>query len=71
MADWEEAKQKLVEDLIKARKEQGLSQQRLSELSGVRQPIIARTEAGHTDPRTSTFIKLLLPLGKKLAIVPF
>lgn len=60
----------LIEELIKARQEQGISQKRLEELSGVKQPIIARTERGITNPQISTLLKLLVPLGKTLAIVP-
>ena len=40
----------LIGELIKARQEQGISQKRLEELSGVKQPVIARMEAGVTSP---------------------
>lgn len=62
--------QTIIDELIKARKELGISQKRLEELSGVKQPIIARTEKGNTNPQIRTLIKLLVPLGKTLAIVP-
>lgn len=60
----------LIGELIKARNEQGISQKRLEEMSGVKQPIIARIETGKSSPQVSTLIKLLVPLGKTLAIVP-
>ena len=60
----------LVSAIINSRKEQGLSQKQLEEISGVRQPIIARLEKGTTDPQLSTMIKVLAPLGKTLAIIP-
>lgn len=60
----------LIGELIKARQEKGLSQKKLEELSGVRQPIIARMERGVTSPQIDTVLKVLLPLGKTLAIVP-
>lgn len=60
----------LIGELIKARNEQGISQKKLEEMSGVRQPIIARIETGKSIPQVSTLIKLLVPLGKTLAIVP-
>lgn len=60
----------LIGELIKARNEQGLSQKRLEELSGVKQPIIARMEKGVTSPQLETVLKVLAPLGKTLAIVP-
>jgi hypothetical protein len=50
--------------------EKGLSQKKLEELSGVRQPIIARMEKGSTSPHLETVLKELAPLGKTLAIVP-
>lgn len=60
----------LIGELIKARREKGLSQKKLEELSGVKQPIIARMEKGTTSPQIDTVLKLLRPLGKTLAIVP-
>lgn len=60
----------LISELIKARQEQGISQKRLEELSGVKQPIISRMEKGSTSPQLETFLKVLAPLGKTLAIVP-
>jgi len=55
-------------ELIKARAEQGISQKRLEELSGVSQPVIARMEKGHTSPQLDTVLKVLAPLGKTLYI---
>ena len=60
----------LIGELINARNEQGISQKKLEEMSGVKQPIIARIETGKSIPQVSTLIKLLVPLGKTLAIVP-
>ena len=59
----------LIGELIKARQEQGISQKRLEEMSGVKQPIIARMEKGYTSPQLDTILKVLAPLGKTLAIV--
>ena len=60
----------LIGELIKARQERGISQKKLEELSGVKQPIIARMEKGTTNPQIDTVLKVLAPLGKTLAIVP-
>ena len=60
----------LIGELIKARQEKGLSQKKLEELSGVRQPIIARMETGTKNPQLDTVLKVLAPLGKTLAVVP-
>lgn len=60
----------LIGELIRARQERGISQKKLEELSGVKQPIIARMEKGTTNPQIDTILKVLAPLGKTLAIVP-
>ena len=60
----------LIGELIKARNERGVTQKQLEEMSGVSQTVIARLERGTTSPNISTVMKLLAPLGKKLAIVP-
>ena len=56
--------------LIKARQEQGISQKKLEELGGVKQPIIARMEKGYTSPQLETVLKVLEPLGLTLKIEP-
>ena len=63
-------KSALVAEIVNARHETGLTQKDLEAASGVKQPVIARLERGTTDPRLSTLIKLLAPLGKTLAVVP-
>ena len=60
----------IIGELIKARQEQGISQKKLEEISGVRQPVIARMEKGYTSPQLDTILKVLAPLGKTLAVVP-
>lgn len=60
----------LIGELIKARQEKGISQKKLEELSGVKQPVIARMERGVSNPQLDTILKLLAPLGKTLSIVP-
>jgi len=60
----------LIGELIKARQDKGISQKKLEELGGVKQPIIARMERGSSVPQLDTVLKLLAPLGKTLAIVP-
>lgn len=60
----------LIGKMIEAREEMGLSQRELADISGVKQPAIARLESGAAIPRVDTLIRLLVPLGKTLAIVP-
>lgn len=58
----------LVGEIVKAREEMGISQKKLEELSGVKQPVIARMEKGQTSPQLDTILKILAPLGKTLYI---
>jgi ribosome-binding protein aMBF1 (putative translation factor) len=58
----------IIGEMIKARQEKGLSQRQLEELSGVKQPIIARIENGTSTPNLNTILKVLAPLGKTLYI---
>ena len=58
----------LMVELTKARNEQGLTQKRLEELSGVAQPVIARMESGVTSPQLETVLRVLSALGKTLYI---
>ncbi len=60
----------LITALVKARQEQGISQRQLEELSGVKQPQIARMEKGDSNPQLDTLLKVLAAMGKTLAIVP-
>ena len=59
----------IIGEMIKARREQGITQKQLEALSGVRQPVIARMEKG-TNPQLDTVLKVLMPLGKTLSVVP-
>ena len=60
----------IIGELIKARQEMNISQRELEQLSGVKQPIISRMEAGETSPQLDTVLRVLAPLGKTLAVVP-
>ena len=66
--DVEKYRQSFLSALTKARQDAGLSQKQLEVLSGVAQPCIARTEKGATDPKLSTLLKMLEPLGLTLSI---
>jgi len=60
----------IIGELIRARQEKNISQRELEQLSGVKQPIISRMEAGETSPQLDTVLRVLAPLGKTLAVVP-
>ena len=61
----------LIGKLIEAREEKGLSQRELAEISGVKQPAIARLESMKATPQIDTLFKILHPLGYTIAIVPY
>ena len=60
----------IIVELIKARKDKGITQKELESLSGIKQSAIARLEQGTTAVRLDTILKILAPLGKTLAVVP-
>lgn len=70
----EEEEIKMEEDIIKAtieaRKKNNLTQQQLSKLTGIKQPVIARIEKHTNSPRIDTLFKLLYPMGYTIRIVP-
>ena len=60
----------LILKMVEAREAQGVSQRDLSKLSGVKQPAIARMESMKSTPQIDTLLKVLVPLGYTLEIVP-
>lgn len=60
----------LIGKIIEAREDKGLSQRELAEISGVKQPAIARLESMKTTPQIDTLFKILNPLGYTISIVP-
>ena len=60
----------IIQATIEVRKTNKLRQRDLSKLSGVTQPMIARMEKKRVTPNTSTLIKMLLPMGYTIRVVP-
>ncbi|MDE7334100.1 MAG: helix-turn-helix domain-containing protein [Lachnospiraceae bacterium] len=60
----------LIGKMIEAREKKGLLQRDLAELSGVKQPAIARLESMKSVPQIDTLLKILAPLGYTLSITP-
>lgn len=60
----------LIGKMIEAREQKGISQRELAEISGVKQPAIARLESMKTTPQIDTLFKILNPLGYTISIVP-
>ena len=61
---------RFLSELIDLRNENKITQKQLEELSGIKQPMIARIENGDSMPRVDTLLKLLKPMGLTLQIVP-
>ena len=64
------ARVSIINEMIKAREEEGITQKQLEAMSGIKQPVISRMENGTSDPQLSTVLKILNSLGKTLQIVP-
>lgn len=65
-----EANAKYICMLSDLRNEHKITQKQLEELSGIKQPMIARIENGDTIPRIDTLLRLLKPMGLTIKIVP-
>lgn len=64
------ARVSIINEMIRAREEEGITQKQLEAMSGIKQPVISRMEKGTTDPQLSTVLKILASLGKTIKIVP-
>lgn len=69
---WEESRTEyqLLAELIKIRKENGLSQTQLAELSGNKQQVISRIENKENSPTLKTLCGLLDVLGYEIKFEP-
>ena len=63
-----ESKYALIESIILARKEKNLTQKELSELTGITQADLSKSENGNANPSLNTLLKLANGLGKKLQV---
>ena len=59
----------LISAIVDAREQSGLTQKQLSELCGIKQPVIARLESAVHSPQVNSIIKILKPLGYTLTVV--
>jgi transcriptional regulator with XRE-family HTH domain len=59
----------LIMAVVEAREKKGLTQKQLSELCGIKQPVIARLERAVHSPQINSMIRILKPLGYTLAVV--
>ena len=65
-----ELEKELLRTLVQIREEQGLSQEEQEKKCNVKQPVIARMEKAVHSPQVDSLLRLLVPLGYKLQIVP-
>lgn len=60
----------LIQATIDAREKSNLSQRDLSKICGLKQPVIARIESRARSPKVETLLKILLPMGYTLKVMP-
>ena len=56
--------------IIQAREKNGFTQTDLAKLARMTQPEIARLENEMNNPKVNTLLKVLVPLGYRLSVVP-
>lgn len=62
------AEYKIIEEIIKARKERNLTQKGLAKLIGTKQSNISRLESGNYNPSLDFLLKIASAMGKKLEV---
>lgn len=65
-----ELEKDLIRTMVAIREEKGLTQSQLAEICNVKQPVIARLESSVHSPQLDSLLKILVPLGYTLQIVP-
>ena len=60
----------LILTMIRIREEKSITQTQLAQLAGVKQPAIARLETMIHSPQIDSLLRILVPLGYTLQIVP-
>ena len=63
-----EPEYQIMKAMIAARMETGITQQQLSEKTGINQSNLSRIENGNGNPSVSTLYRIASALGKKLSI---
>ncbi|MCR4778180.1 MAG: helix-turn-helix domain-containing protein [Lachnospiraceae bacterium] len=65
-----ELEKNLILSMVAIREKQGLSQAELADMCNVKQPAIARLEKMQHSPQVDSLLRVLIPLGYTLQIVP-
>ena len=68
--EWEylQPEYSIIDSLIKARLEQGITQKQLSEMTGIQQSNISRLESGNYNPTINFLKRIAKALGKELYV---
>jgi DNA-binding XRE family transcriptional regulator len=61
---------RLVRELAAERERQGLSQRKVADALGTRQPNVARLERGAVDPKHTTLVRYAGLLGRRITLEP-
>ena len=65
-----ELEKNLILSMVAIREKQGLSQAELADMCNIKQPAIARLEKMQHSPQVDSLLRVLIPLGYTLQIVP-
>jgi len=65
-----ELEKNLIRTLVRIREEKGLTQTQVAEICGVKQSMIGRMETATHSPQIDSLLRVLVPLGYTLQIVP-
>ncbi|MCM1555957.1 MAG: helix-turn-helix transcriptional regulator [Anaeroplasma bactoclasticum] len=60
----------IIFEIVKQRNEKNLSQRDIEEITGIKQPMIARIETLKSIPRLDTLVSLCQAVGTRLGIMP-
>ena len=66
---WDESRNKLIQEMIRIRKEQHITQTQLAQMTGNKQQSISRIEKKLVKPSLASFCKIINALGYDLKIV--
>lgn len=65
-----EMEKKLIKTMVSIREEKGYTQAQLAQICNVKQPTIARMEMATHSPQLDSLLRVLVPMGYTLQIVP-
>ncbi|MDR0979205.1 MAG: helix-turn-helix transcriptional regulator [Lachnospiraceae bacterium] len=60
----------IIQAIVAVRKNSNMTQEELSRKTGLKQSVIARLEKSKNSPRIDTTLKILIPMGYTLKVMP-